>query len=134
MQRHSMLVLVLAGLLAIFVGYVNVTASEMQAIIGVLLIAGFALGALEPRQAWRWALLLGAAVFLSGAIAYLLAIPSPAYLHARAIHPELPPTEPFSDTLESLIAFIPAFVAVYLGVIARKIVEMVWPRTPSHQS
>jgi hypothetical protein len=131
MQRNTVLFAALVIVLSALVGWINVTASEMQPIVGMVLIAGFVLGAAQPRHAWRWGLLLVAVIVASGLIAYTLGYVSPGYIHSREINPALPAMPTLADQFEAVISIIPAMIAVYLGVAVRKIVEMMQGQTPS---
>lgn len=86
-----------------FVGLivVDLGASEVQAPVFVLMSICFLFGASFPRRAWAWALLIGSAIPL-------------AELGADALS-----RGPLNGG--SFIAFVPAFVAAYCGVAARRI-------------
>jgi hypothetical protein len=93
----------LAACLGLGIGYVDYTATEVQATLMVLLPIAFCFGLAAPRRAWRWALVLG------------LAIPLVHILgHAFNIRP------PYHDmVIASLLALIPSFLAAYSGAALR---------------
>ncbi|MFN8376030.1 MAG: hypothetical protein U0694_24545 [Anaerolineae bacterium] len=106
MSRRSLMVLGLALLLAVVTGYVDITADEVQAPMLCILLFSFMLGLLQPKGAWRWALLIG------------LSIPAATFV-GLAINfnfVDAPPRYPI--TLAVLV--IPALVAAYLGVLASR--------------
>ena len=97
----------LALALGLGIGYVDYTATEVQATLLVLLPVAFAFGLALPRQAWRWALVLG----LSIPLAHIIG-------HAFNLHP------PYHDmVIASLLALIPSFLAAYSGVLFRWMVK-----------
>ncbi len=99
--------------LAVFAGVVDTHNDEVQAAVLVILVGAGTLALIEPRAAWRWALLLG----LSIPVTYLLV-------------PLVDDTAPFDihNYWGTFVAFIPAFVGAYGGVFLRWLVER--PSTP----
>ena len=93
-----------ACLLGIAVGFLDLQFSEVQSSVLVLLVFTFVMGAVSPRFAWLWALLIGGGVF--GA-------------HAFARAANIPILAPPNHLVETLIALVPAFVGAYSGVGAR---------------
>ena len=79
---------------------------EPQAAVIVIVAFTGLLGFIQPRKAWRWALIVGLGV----PIVYLLA--TALGYHAKSIG------EP--GWYASLIALIPAFISTYCGVLLRK--------------
>jgi hypothetical protein len=97
----------LALLLGLGIGYVDYTATEVQATLLVLLPVAFGFGLAAPRSAWRWALLLGLCIPL----VHIL-------LHMFNVRP------PYPDfVIETLLALIPAFLAAYSGAALRWLVK-----------
>jgi hypothetical protein len=94
--------LVLLALGAAVVGWLNFHATDdVQPVAAALLIIGFGFGAHRPGRAWLAALLLFAAVPVSGAwangVGYHPGVRSPAPLY------------------ESVVALIPALLGAYAG-------------------
>ena len=101
--------LVLALGLGALTGYVDVTATDVQAPALVVLLAAGLLGALEPRWTWLWTLVIGLSI--PGAhLAFWLAGLPPPYVTA------LPPLV--------IMPVIFAFAAALAGALAR------WALTP----
>jgi len=94
---------------AAIAGAVDFNNDEPQAAVIVIIVFAGLLGLIQPRQAWRWALIVGLGV----PIVYLIAtglghqsksVPEPAWY-------------------ASLIALIPAFISAYCGVLLRKAIS-----------
>lgn len=94
------------GLLA---GYFDSNTEEVPFTVLLVLVCGGALGATQPASAWRWAVALGAGVFLFHALELLFGY-KPRY-----------PAEP--NIFVTLIVLVPAFVGVYAGVLVRRMLE-----------
>ena len=94
---------VIGGFLA---GAVDFNNDEPQAAVIVIVVFAGLLGLIQPRKAWRWALIVGLGV----PIVYLIA--SALGFHAKSVG------EP--GWYASLIALIPAFISTYCGVLLRK--------------
>ena len=91
--------------LGVIIGFINIHSSEVQLLIILLLIFGLFLGFTNPKHAWLTALILVIWIPVSQCI-YLIATNA---------------QEKFiSDGVGSLLSFIPAFVGVYVGVMAKK--------------
>ncbi len=97
---------VMGGFLA---GAVDFNNDEPQAAVIVIIAFTGLLGFLQPRKAWRWALIVGLGV----PIAYLIA--TALGYHAKSVG------EP--GWYASLIALIPAFISAYCGVLLRKVIS-----------
>src|SRR5437868_15154695 len=76
-------VLVVALLVALALGYVNLHNDEVQVPLATLLLATFTLGFCAPRHAWRWAVIVGLAVPLSA----LLSLRIGVFYPCRPGHP-----------------------------------------------
>jgi hypothetical protein len=94
----------LLALCTLVAGWLNVhTTDDVQPVAAALLVFGFGLGAHRPSRAWAYALLLAAAVPLSGAWDVL------------ARHQG---TSGAVQVLESVIALVPALLGAYAGAVA----------------
>ena len=71
MAKADVFIYVLAVLLGISAGILNVTVGDVLLTALFVLVSTLALGFLRPRQAWRWILIVGAFVPLLQLIAYL---------------------------------------------------------------
>ncbi len=111
MQKKSLIALIAALICGMLTGYVNLTATEVQAPMFCLLLFGFVLGLYQPKGAWRWALIVGLSVPLS----YVAALIS-RFKVADAPHPITLLIYP--TTLVVLV--IPTLVATYVGVLLRR--------------
>lgn len=88
------------------IGWLNYQATDnVQPVAAALLLFGFPFGLHRPTHAWLYALLLFAAVPLSGAWADVV-----------SYHPGVPKPAPF---YESIVALIPALLGAYTGVAIR---------------
>lgn len=105
MKRDVVWTYVLVLLAGAAAGYVDLHNDEVQACLILMLPAGFFAGLLQPRGAWRWALVLGLGVPVAHLVARLVGY-RPPY-----------PVRP--NDFAVLLALIPAFVATYAGVAAR---------------
>lgn len=108
MQRKSLIVLALTLLFAAVTGYVNVTASEVQAPMLCLLTFAFVSGFIQPKAAWRWAVVIG------------LSIPVSTFV-ALAINYKLIDAPHYPITLAVLV--IPALIAAYVGVLFNRVIR-----------
>ena len=97
---------VIGGFLA---GVVDFNNDEPQAAVIVIVAFTGLLGFIQPRKAWRWALIVGLGV----PIVYLIA--TALGYHAKSVG------EP--GWYASLIALIPAFISTYCGVLLRKAIS-----------
>jgi hypothetical protein len=106
-RSSGLWLLPLAILSGLVIGSVDYTATEVQATLLVLLPVGFLFGMIAPRRARAWALILGLAIPLVHVIGHMLNI-----------------RPPYKDmVVASLLALIPAFLAVYCGAAARWILQ-----------
>jgi hypothetical protein len=94
----------LALFLGIVVGWWDLGATDVQGIVLLLLVLGLFMGFAQPKQAWRWALLL--AMF----------VPSIAFA-AVALGVK---TFSANETLGSMIAFLPALIGAYSGALVSR--------------
>ena len=105
MTRRGWLAVGMAVAFGALLGYVNVNSQEVQLPMFCLLLFSFTLGALQPKAAWRWGVLMG----LSLPISYFVAFA----VNYRAIDP---PRYPI--TLAVLV--IPGLVAAYGGALVSR--------------
>jgi hypothetical protein len=95
---------VLLALCAAVVGWLNFHATDdVQPVAAALLVFGFGFGASRPGRAWLYAIVLFAAVPLSG-----------AWADAVSYHPGLVKPAPLYETV---IALIPALLGAYAGAV-----------------
>lgn len=107
MSTKGLLLFALALFLSILTGYVNISATENQAPMLCILLFSFLMGLLEPKQAWRWALMIG------------LSIPISTFV-GLAINFDFPdPPQHFPIFLAVLV--IPALIATYAAVFVKHI-------------
>ena len=104
MSKKSVIVLCLALAFSILTGYINVTATEVLPPMVCILLFSFVTGLMQPKGAWRWALLIGLSIPLSTFIG----------LAVNFNFPDTPPRYPI--TLAVLI--VPALVAAYGGSLS----------------
>ncbi len=98
----SMLVL-FAGVVT---GFIEPRSEQVQLPILLLIVFGFFAGFVQPRHAWRWALLLAVWVPINEAIVQILGV--------RTATADVP------NVVASLFAFGPAFAGTYLGVLIQR--------------
>jgi hypothetical protein len=103
---RTLMPLAIAIAIACFAVSVDLHNDEVQAAVLVLLVGGFALGAIWPGGAWRWALILGLSIVVGDNAAPRLG------LVALPIQPM---------NWGTLIAMIPAFIGTYVGVGVRSL-------------
>ena len=114
MRTPTTLVLVLAIIGSVFVGYIDSHATEVQATLMVMLPITFALGFIQPKRAWLWALIVGFSIPV-GFLWHML-------MGATYVEP---PTNGFF----TLIALVPAFIGAFAGAIFRSVIRQVTPHT-----
>ncbi len=90
--------------LGLLIGWIDFRAVEVQPSVLLLLVFGLFLGFAQPRHAWRWALILGIWIPLGGFAAVWLG------LKAFSVQ----------ETIGSMMAFIPALVGAYGGVLVNR--------------
>jgi hypothetical protein len=96
----------LAVIGAFIAGAVDFNNDEPQAAMIVIVVFAGLLGFIQPRKAWRWAIIVGLGV----PIMYLIA--TALGYHSKSV--------PEPGWYASLIALIPAFISTYCGVLLRK--------------
>jgi NO-binding membrane sensor protein with MHYT domain len=112
-KQRVILVLLLAVLVSAAIGYVDTHLNGDDNLPSVLIIscAAFVFGVFKPAHAWQWALIIGLGIPVSHLIGLLV-----------GYHPPYP-VKP--NVLVTFIAFIPAFIGAYLGVLVRTITKLV---------
>ena len=108
-QRLTVICAVLALLGGLIAGAIDFNATEPQpAALLVLVFAGI-LGLIQPRSAWRWAIIVA------------LGLPL-AHLSLRQLGWQ-PRDAPEPGEYATLIALIPAFIGAYGGVLMRRVIQ-----------
>jgi hypothetical protein len=104
MKQQTFLLYSLAAALTVFTGFVYMNSEEVRVAALIIMVSAGTLALIEPRAAWRWALILG------------LSIPI-----INLIVPLMDDTTLFNlnSYWNSFIAFIPASIGAYGGVFTR---------------
>ena len=105
----EVLCLVLAVIGGFLAGAVDFNNDEPQAAVIVIVAFTGLLGLIQPRMAWRWALIVGLGIPIVYLIATALGYPSKSV--------------PEPGWYASLIALIPAFISAYGGALLRKAIS-----------
>ena len=105
MTTTSRVLVVVAVLLGLFTGYVDLHNNEVQAPLLMLLLSTIVLGIIQPRKAWLWALLVGMWIPLGPVLALVVG----------GINTNYP--DPLRTTISLLPVFIPAFMGAYFGAM-----------------
>ncbi len=105
MTRRALVALIAVLIFSVITGYINLNNNEVQPPLLCLLVFSFIAGLLQPKGAWRWALIIG------------LSIPT-SYFIGFAIRYQVVDPPRYPITLVVLV--IPALVAVYTGVLLRR--------------
>jgi cell division protein FtsW (lipid II flippase) len=106
-QRANILIHVLAVLLGLAAGMLEITINDLLATAIFVMIATMVLGFMRPQRAWRWTLLV--AVFVP-----LLRLAAYVFLTQRADRAQI---------WESALGFLTGTAGAYGGVLARRGVE-----------
>lgn len=93
----------LAGLMAIVIGWLNLTQHEAETVVVTVAAAAFILSYAHPNRAWVWAILMGSSSLISLTLAGWVGL-TPPYL-------------PTANPLPTVNLLIPAFLAAYLAVM-----------------
>ena len=91
--------------IGVLVGLMDLQATQVQMTAFLMIAFGFFAGFVQPRRAWRWALMLGAWVPLFGAVAAAARL-----TNARGV-----------DLVASFAAIAFALVGVYAGVVVKRL-------------
>jgi ABC-type multidrug transport system permease subunit len=106
-QRSNILIYVLAVLLGIAAGMLEITINDLLVTAIFVMIATMALGFMRPQRAWRWTLLVAVFVPLLRLAAYVV-------LNQRADR---------AQVWESALGFLTGTAGAYGGVLARRGVD-----------
>jgi len=106
-QRANILIHVLAVLLGLAAGMLEITINDLLVTAIFVMIATMVLGFMRPQRAWRWTLLV--AVFVP-----LLRLAAYAVLNQRADRAQI---------WESALGFLTGTAGAYGGVLARRGVD-----------
>jgi hypothetical protein len=107
--QFAVLCIALAIIGGFLAGAVDFNNDEPQAAVIVIVAFTGLLGFIQPRKAWRWALIVGLGVPIVYLVATALGYPSKSV--------------PEPGWYASLIALIPAFISTYCGVLLRKVIS-----------
>jgi cyanate permease len=107
--QFDLLCIAIAVLGGFIAGAVDFRNDEPQAAVLVIVVFAGLLGLVQPKKAWRWAIIVG------------LGVPI-VYLIATALGYQ-PKSVPEPGWYASLIALIPAFISTYSGVLLRKAIS-----------
>ncbi len=99
--RAAGLPYLLAGALGLFAGWVDFHSQEVQPCVLCLLVGGVAMGLAYPKRAWRWGVVLGVSIPVAWITGLALG-GTPAFM-------------PRPNLAATLLALIPALMAVYIG-------------------
>lgn len=105
-----------AILVSIVLGYVNLHNDEVQMPLAILLLSTFLLGFFQPKQAWRWAVIIGLGVPLSSLVSLKIGV----FYPCRPGHPySCEGAGSVGNAVSTFALLIPALVSTYLGVLTR---------------
>ena len=105
-RRPEMLYYLLAVVLGMVTGFIDLNNNDVQVTVLLLLVFGYFLGFAHSRNAWRIGILLGLWIPLFG-IVHVMAFGRPDQMAPQG--------------LGSLISLVPSFGGVYLGSMVRRI-------------
>jgi hypothetical protein len=106
MGRSDLLYYVVAVLLGLSAGFVEIQLNDLLATALVIMLSTMVLGAARPQHAWKWVLMVGAWVPAMRAVTYFL-------LKQQMYRAQL---------WESGLSLVVAAVGTYTGVFARRAV------------
>ena len=106
-------------ILGLLTGFVDLRNDEIWASLLLLLVFSFMLGVLQPRNAWRWSLLIGIGIPAVHFIGLLFGYTSPCHPGRVCAPPSL------LDVLGLFVVMIPAFIGTYMGVFAGTLTKTV---------
>lgn len=110
--RRDLLLYILAAVLGLCAGWVDVKVSDLLFTALLVLAATMALGVARPLRPWRWTLLVAAGVPVAHALAYFL-------LHQRPYR---------SQMYGSVLEILPAVVGAYGGSLGRGVINNIFGR------
>jgi hypothetical protein len=106
-QRANILIYVLAVLLGLAAGMLEITINDLLVTAIFVMIATMVLGFMRPERAWRWAIIVGIGVPLFRLGAYLA----------------LNQNSDRAQIWESALSLVTGMVGAYAGVLGRRGVE-----------
>jgi hypothetical protein len=98
----------LAIVIGLGIGYLDLYTTEVTVTIVALLLAGFVLGLLQPKAAWRWAVLLTLGLPIMEIVGQQLSLHTAELIHL--------------DPRVTLVALVFALIGSYVGVVVRWLV------------
>src|ERR1700676_2232585 len=98
---------VLAALLGVLTGWLDIKVGDLLLTAMAVLAANMLLGFLSPRRPWRWVLLIGVFVPIVDWLAYFFLSQKPE----RA------------QIYESFLAFVPGIAGAYGGAVGRNVLN-----------
>lgn len=107
-RRPERLHYLLAAVLGIVTGFIDLHADDVQVTVLLLLVFGYFVGFARPRRAWQLGILLG------------MWVPLFAIMRVVALGES---DRMMPEGLGSLLSLIPAFGGVYLGAAIRRITK-----------
>jgi hypothetical protein len=108
MNRESGFAAFAAMICGCLAAYVDFHATEVQAILLIILLSGFTLGWAVPKRAWRWAVLIAVWLPATHMVVFALQKAEPAQRHPY-----------FSRFMTLLPALVFALLGVYGGAFVR---------------
>ncbi len=106
-QQSDVLSYILAVLFGFLAGVANVKVGDLLFTALLVTAACMLLGALRPKRAWRWVVIVGIFVPIVELFAYLILTQKPY----RA------------DIWESFLAFLPGIAGAYGGAVMRGVID-----------
>jgi hypothetical protein len=107
MSKKGLMTLGLVLVFSLLTGYLNMTATEVIVPMSCILLFSFLAGLIQPKAAWRWAVLIGLSIPLSTFVG----------LAINFNFPDAPPRFPIT----LLVLVIPALVAAYGGSLINRV-------------
>jgi hypothetical protein len=113
-SAHDLTCTIVALILGLAIGWLDVHTTEVAVTILALLTAGLLLGLLQPVAAWRWALLMVIGIPTMAAVARVsgMQTPEPAQLDVRIV----------------LVTLVFASLGCYAGVLIRRVARALTKR------
>jgi len=109
--QQTVVPLVIAVLVSVFLGYINLHHDEVQAPFAILLLSTFLFGFSRPKETWQWALIIGLGIPLSALLSLKVGVSYPC----RPGHPYSCTAFTLRSALGTLLLLVPALVSTSLG-------------------
>jgi len=106
MKIPATVVYLLAVLLGLAAGMLEITVSDLLATAIFVMIATMALGVVRPAHAWQWAVIVGALIPIVRLLAYLV-------MHRHST---------LAESWESGLGFVTGTVGAYAGAFTRRVI------------